>query len=132
MVVVETLKLPDAAPPVTWTEPGTESVVLELVSVTSAPAAGAGPLRLTVQVALLLALKVEGRQEIELTTGVPPPDVTVPPVVVNSIASPAADEPAAPVTPIAAEVAPAASVTLTTATVPFAMMVLFIPYNKHE
>jgi hypothetical protein len=89
MLVVVALKVVEVAGAGIVTEAGTVNAVLLLVSATTAPPAGAAPLRVTVHVALLELLREAGRHEREETAGrTLPPPVTVPPIPKIGIAFP--------------------------------------------
>jgi hypothetical protein len=128
IVVVVALNVADVAAAATVTDAGTVSVVLVLVSVTNAPPAGAAPVSVTVQVALLAAFNVVGAHDREETVGsTAPPPITVPPVAVSMTAFPEDAAATLLLTPMAVVFTPAAMIRFTTATVPFAMVVAVIP-----
>jgi hypothetical protein len=108
---------------------GTVRVVLVLVSVTLAPPTGAAPVKVTEQVELLDGFKLAGRQDSALTAGPPGAPVTVPPVAETAMLPPAGDAPT--LLFIAMAVGVVATVRLSTATVPFAMIPASVPETTH-
>jgi hypothetical protein len=78
-------------------------------------------------------LNVAGVHDTALTVGrTTPPPVTVPPVVVTLMLLPVVEEAIALLTVIGRLVTPDASVTFTTDTTPFPMMLEFMPEITHE
>jgi hypothetical protein len=125
-VVVAALKLAEVAAAATVTDAGTASVGLASIRVTTAPPAGAGPLRVTVQVEALKGFRAAGRQDREVTAGKAATTATVPPVALSRMAFPVVEDATLLPIPIAVVVRPAAMVRVTTATAPFEMMPAFI------
>ena len=80
-VLAVALKVAEVAAAATETDAGTVRVELVLIRVTIAPPAGAGPLRVTVQVEAPEALRVVGRQDREVTAGKAATTETVPPAL---------------------------------------------------
>jgi hypothetical protein len=111
----------------TLTEAATGSRVLLLESETLVPPVGAAELRVTVQVVPPKLVIVDGAQDNELRDGAAAPPVTVPPVAERAIALPAPEDATALVIPIDVLVAPVAIVRFTTATMPFEIMLVFMP-----
>jgi len=128
MAAVVALNVAETVAAGTVTDDGTVRVELVLVSVTMAPPPGAAPVRVTVQVEVLVLFKVAGRQDSDVTVGktIAPP-VTMAPAAESRMACPVGDDAALLLIPITVVVTPAAMVRLTTATVPFEMMPAFIP-----
>jgi hypothetical protein len=124
-VVVVALKVAVVAAAATVTDAGTVSVELASIRVTIAPPAGAGPLRVTVQVEALKALRAAGRQDREVTAGKAATTETVPPVEKSTMPFPAGED-ALPLIPIGAVFRAAAIVRFTTAATPFEMIPAFI------
>jgi len=125
------LNVAEVAPAATVTDAGTVNVVLLLVSVTALPPAGAAWFRVTVQVLEALGPRLAGlHATLDTCNGTAPP-VTVPPVAETVIPAPDGDDPILPLTPMAVLVAPAAIVRLITATVPFGIIVAFMPETRH-
>jgi hypothetical protein len=111
----------------TVTEAGVVRTVLLSESETGVPPLGAAEVRVTVQAVLPELVTAEGVQDNELRDGAVAPPVTVPPVAERAIALPAPEDATALVIPIDVLVAPRAIVKFTTATVPFGMMLVFMP-----
>lgn len=119
--------MPVVAEAATVTDAGAVNNALLLDSATLAPPVGAAPLNVTVQLALAELARLLGTHERDVgTIGGGPPPVTTPPVNASVIALPAADAPI-PLMPIVVLETPEAIVRLTTATVPFEMILAFIP-----
>lgn len=120
--------MPVVADADTVTDVGTVSKALLLERATMAPPAGAAPLSVTVQLAVLELASVAGRHAREVgTIGGGPPPVTTPPVVESVMALPEAEDAKALLIPIAVLVTPEAIVRLTTASGPFDIMLAFMP-----
>ena len=113
----------------TVTEEGTGSRLLLLTNPTDVPPLGAAWFNATVHVVVPALFSVVGLQDKDESCGAtdPPEPVTTPPVAVAAMAYPEADEATLLVTPIDVLFTPAAIVTLTTATMPFKIVVTFIP-----
>jgi len=120
------LKVVVVCPARTDTDEGTVSKIFVLDKAIKAPPAGAPPLSVTVQLVPARALSAVRVQDRELTVGRAPP-VTTP--AVPGAALPVLNvETASPfVTPIGVLTAPGAITRFTTATVPFAIVLAFIP-----
>ena len=123
-----TLKVAPAAFAGIETVDGIEILPVEL-NATVAPVATGLP-KVTVQAATAPGASVEGEQEIPLRPEVRMAD-TVPPVGLIATCLPSIATPTAPEIPIGAELAVAASVTDTVATLPFAIRLVFIPLVTH-
>ena len=121
------------APANTVTEAGTVNTVLfVLVNVTTALPAGAAAVKVTVQLPLLKPANAATHVREETPAGgAGAPPVTVPPVPDDAIDWPALDAAAVLVTPMMVVVTPAAMVRLTTATAPFATVLVFMPEARH-
>lgn len=127
--------MPVVFPEAMATDAGTDSAVELEVIATVTPVVGAAALSVTVQLEDAPGPIAAGLHEIELTvrgdgaTGTEaemfPPDAEI---VTDA---PAVDAPTVPVMPIAAEVAPEASVAFTTATTPLEMIFAFMPERMH-
>jgi hypothetical protein len=113
----------------TVTDEGTVSSRLLLEMATAVPPAGAAPLNVTVQFAVPEPARLTGRHATEVRTigGDPPPPVTTPPVGESVMALPDAEDARLLPTPITVLVTPEAIVRFTTATVPFDIMLAFMP-----
>jgi hypothetical protein len=120
-------KLADLEPAAMVTEAGNVSAALELESVTEEPPAGAAWFNVTMQVLTELRRKLEGAQVIaDGMTGAPTPVMT-PPVGTITMPLPEADEPTVLFRLMEVADVPAAIVKSTNATVPFPIIVVFIP-----
>ena len=126
VVVVAALKVAEVAAGATPTDVGTVRVELVLIRVTIAPAEGAGPLRVTVQVEAAKPFSVAGRQESELTAGNEATTLTVPPVAESRMAFPELEDAMLLLIPIAAAVRPGPMVRVTIPTTPLEMIPAFI------
>jgi hypothetical protein len=112
----------------TVTDDGTVSKALLLEVATTTPPAGAAPLNVTVQVAEPEAARLVGRHAKEVrTVGGGPPPVTTPPVDESVIALPELEDARLLPSPIAVLVTPEAMVRFTTASVPFDIVLAFMP-----
>jgi hypothetical protein len=113
-------------------EAGTGSRLLLLANPTAVPPLGAAWFNVTVHVVCPAAFSVVGLHDKDESCGVadPPEPVTTPPVAVIAIAYPEADDATLLVTPIGVLFAPFAIVKFTTATMPFAIVVAFIPVAR--
>jgi hypothetical protein len=121
------VKVPVVADAAIVTEAGTVNKALLLDSATTAPPAGAAPLKVTVQLEVAELAKLLGTHASEVgTIGGGPPPVTMPPVNASVIEL-AAAEAAIPLIPSVVLETPEAIVRFTTATVPFEMILAFIP-----
>jgi len=119
------------APAPTVTDEGTVSSVLLSDTATAVPPAGAAPESVTVHVLLPDELRLAGEQLSEVRLGpANPGPVIVPPAAVIVVALPEGKD-ATEATPNEVLSEDAATATLTTATTPFAIVVLFIPYSRH-
>lgn len=117
-----------AAAAATVIDGGTVSRRLLLERATAVPPTGAAPLNVTVQLAVPEPARLAGRHAREVRTiGGGPPPATTPPVGDSVIALPAPDAPRVLLSPIVVLVKPEAIVRFTTATVPFDMMLAFMP-----
>ncbi|HUI58056.1 MAG TPA: hypothetical protein VLY04_23945 [Bryobacteraceae bacterium] len=130
-VPVVALKVAEVAPAATVTDAGTVNAVLLLDNATALPPAGAAWFSVTVQVLEALGPTLAGLHAKPVTCTGDAPPVTVPPVADIVIPVPEGDDPILPLAPIAVLVAPVAIVRLTTATVPFGMIVAFMPEARH-
>jgi hypothetical protein len=104
---------------------GTISKRLLLEIATAAPPIGAGPLNVTVQIAMPNVGRLVGRQVREIGTSAGA--VTTPPVGESAIALPEGDAASVLLSPIVVLVTPEAIVRLITARVPFEIMLAFMP-----
>ena len=91
------------------------------------PPAGSGALVVKVQTATAPAESEAGLQDSPLSVGLDVTPVTMPPVVLIAIWLPSRLAPTPPETPIEAEVAPVARVTVTVATLPLKIRLELIP-----
>ena len=116
----------------TVTDGGTVSRRLLLEMATTVPPAGAAPLNVTVQLAVPELARLVGRhaREVRATVGGGPPPVMTPPVGESVIALPEPEDPRVLLSPIVVLVTPEAIVRFTTATVPFDMMLAFMPETR--
>ena len=131
MVPLVALKVADVEPAVTVADAGTVNSAFPLDSVTAAPPAGAAPVSVTVQVVVLELFKVDGVHDSEATVGrTGAPRDTVPPVPDITTLYPEPDTPMMLLIPIDTLLTPVASARLTTATVPFEIMPVFIPETR--
>jgi hypothetical protein len=120
-----------AAAAATVTDEGTVSRRLLLEMATAVPPTGAAPLNVTVQLAVAEPARLVGRHAREVRTiggGTPP--VTTPPVGESVIALPNAEAATPLLIPIVVLLTPEAIVRFTTATVPFDMMLAFMPETR--
>ena len=116
------------APAGTVTEAGVVKLALLSERVTTAPPVGAAPLKVTVQVVVPGVLIVAGAQS--RLVGVTVPDCVteiVPELPVRVIEEPVEEAPSTLVSPMVVLPADGESVILTTATVPFPMLLAFMP-----
>lgn len=125
-----TVKLADVALAATVAEAGTPSRALLSDNVTLVAAVGAGLIE-TVQVVDAPEVRLAELHDRDVRLGTTAALVIVPPVEVSAITLPDGEAPELPVTPMEAEAALAASVTLTTATTPLGMIALFMPDARH-
>jgi len=95
---------------------------------TAVPPTGAAPLNVTVQLAVPELARLAGRHatEVRAVDGGPPP-VTTPPAGESVMALPAPEAPRVLLSPIVVLLTPEAIVRFTTATVPFDIMLAFMP-----
>jgi hypothetical protein len=130
MVPAVAVKFADEDPAGTITEAGTLSIALLLESDTIAPPAVAGCAKVTVQVEVLAEFRLVGSHA-TLFRGFGRPSVMFPPVPLAETLLPSGAAATTRVTPIGTvpEAAPE-SVTLTTATVPFAMALWLSPATR--
>lgn len=131
MLPAVAVKVAEEDPADTVTDPGTFSSPLLLDSETVAPPAGAAWLKVTVQVEVFPELRVVGLHVTALkAAGVITTTLPAVPFRVREV--PEGDAPRVFVTPMGTvPVAVAESVTLTTATAPFGIAVLFRPETRH-
>ena len=116
----------------TVTDAGTVSKGLLLERAATAPPTGAAPLNVTVQFAAPELARLVGRHAREVgTIGGAVPPVTTPPVSESMIALPEAEDPKPLLIPIVALVTPEAIVRFTTASVPFDIILAFMPDTTH-
>jgi hypothetical protein len=113
----------------TVTDEGTDSRRLLLEMATAVPPTGAALLNVTVQLAVPDPARLFGRQarEVRVIGGEPPPPVMIPPVGERVIALPELEAPSVLLRLIVVLVTPEAIVRFTTATVPFDIMLVFMP-----
>ena len=126
------MKVVEVAPAGTVTEAaGTGSSALLLEMATAVPPAGAAPLNVTVQLVVPELARLVGRhaKEVRAADGGPPP-LTTPPVGESVIALPDVEAARLLLIPIIVLVTPEAIVRFTTATVPFDMMLAFMPLTR--
>ena len=130
MVPAVALKVVAVEPEGTVTEPGTVSSELLLESETESPPAPAARFSVTVQSELADDVSEVGLHErVLMVAGVA---VIVPPVAVSPMKRPLVSTPIALVTPTGTLVADDDTVTATTATTPFAIVVEFWPVRIQE
>src|SRR5580700_677029 len=127
---VVALKLPVVKPAPTVTVPGTVSANCLLLNPTTAPPAGAPPLSVTMHTLVAFAPRLAGLHASVDTTGRLPP-VTTPPAGEIVIAPPEAEDAMLLLIPTVVVGTPEAVVTFTTASVPFDMMLAFMPEASH-
>jgi hypothetical protein len=108
-------------------EAGTGRRLLLLANPTAAPPLGTAWFNATVHVVFPPLFSVAGLHDKDESCDVADAAVTTPPVAVTAIACPEGDDATLLVTPIGVLFAPLAIVRFTTATMPFAIVVAFVP-----